>query len=85
MWNPTVGKFGVLGLIEGTLIISVIAMIVGLPLAVAMALFINEYAPARLRKLLTSVIDLLAALPSLLFGSGVTRRCRASSFPSRSS
>jgi phosphate transport system permease protein len=68
VWNPTVGNFGVLGLLEGTLIISVIAMLVGLPLAVAMALFINEYAPARIRRLLTSVIDLLAALPSLLFG-----------------
>jgi phosphate transport system permease protein len=68
VWNPTVGKFGVLGLLEGTLIIATIAMIVGLPLALAMALFINEYAPARLRRLLTSVIDLLAALPSLLFG-----------------
>jgi phosphate transport system permease protein len=68
VWNPTVGKFGVLGLLEGTLIISVIAMVVGLPLALAMALFINEYAPARMRPLLTSIVDLLAALPSLLFG-----------------
>ncbi len=68
VWNPTVGKFGVLGLLEGTLIISTIAMVVGVPLALAMALFINEYAPARLRGPLTSVIDLLAALPSLLFG-----------------
>ncbi|MGZ6995740.1 MAG: phosphate ABC transporter permease subunit PstC, partial [Acidimicrobiia bacterium] len=67
IWNPTVGNFGVLGLIEGTLIISVIAMIIGLPLAVAMALFINEYAPAAIGKILTSIIDLLAALPSLLF------------------
>lgn len=67
LWNPTVGHFGVLGLIEGTLIISAIAMIVGLPMGVAMALFINEYAPARVRKVLTSVIDLLAALPSILF------------------
>lgn len=68
VWNPTVGKFGVLGLIEGTLIIATIAMIIGLPLAVAMALFINEYAPARLRRILTAIIDLLAALPSILFG-----------------
>lgn len=68
VWNPTVGKFGVLGLLEGTLIISAIAMVVGLPLALAMALFINEYAPARIRPFLTSIVDLLAALPSLLFG-----------------
>jgi phosphate transport system permease protein len=68
VWNPTVGKFGVLGLLQGTLIISLIAMVVGVPLALAMALFINEYAPARIRSPLTSIIDLLAALPSLLFG-----------------
>ncbi len=68
VWNPTVGKFGVLGLLEGTMIIALIAMVIALPLALGMALFINEYAPARLRKVLTSVIDLLAALPSLLFG-----------------
>lgn len=68
VWNPTVGKFGVLGLILGTLIIAVIAMVVGLPMAVAMALFINEYAPARVRRVLTAIIDLLAALPSILFG-----------------
>jgi phosphate transport system permease protein len=68
VWNPSVGKFGVLGLLIGTVIIATIAMIVAIPLAVAMALFINEYAPSRVRQLLTSVIDLLAALPSLLFG-----------------
>src|SRR5689334_8310229 len=68
VWNPTLGKFGVLGLLEGTLIISCIAMVVGVPIAIAMALFINEYAPAKIRGPLTSVIDLLAALPSLLFG-----------------
>jgi phosphate transport system permease protein len=68
VWNPTVGKFGVLGLLEGTLIIATIAMVIAVPMALAMALFINEYAPARLRTILTSVIDLLAALPSLLFG-----------------
>jgi phosphate transport system permease protein len=68
VWNPTVGNFGVLGLLEGTLIISGIAMVVGVPLALAMALFINEYAPSRIRPFLTSIVDLLAALPSLLFG-----------------
>jgi len=68
IWNPGVGHFGVLGLIEGTLIIAAIAMAIGVPLGVAMALFINEYAPARVRAILTTAIDLLAALPSLLFG-----------------
>jgi len=68
VWNPTVGRFGVLGLLLGTMIIATIAMVIAVPGGVGMALFINEYAPARLKRPLTSVIDLLAALPSLLFG-----------------
>lgn len=68
VWNPTVGTFGVAGLLIGTVIIAAIAMVVALPLALAMAIFINEYAPPRLSRPLTSLVDLLAALPSLLFG-----------------
>jgi len=68
VWNPGLGHFGVRGLLEGTLIIATTAMILAVPLGVAMALFINEYAPTVIRGPLTSMIDLLAALPSLLFG-----------------
>jgi phosphate transport system permease protein len=68
VWNPGTGKFGVLGLLEGTLFIAIIAMVLAVPLGVAMALFINEYAPPRIRGVLTTVIDLLAALPSIVFG-----------------
>src|SRR5215467_13128219 len=67
IWNPSVGRFGVFGLLLGTIIIAAVAMTVALPLAIGMALFINEYAPFRLARVLTSVVDLLAALPSLLF------------------
>jgi phosphate transport system permease protein len=68
VWNPGTGHFGVLGLLIGGLIIAVIGGVVAVPLALALALFINEYAPPRLRRPMTSVVDLLAALPSLLFG-----------------
>jgi phosphate transport system permease protein len=68
VWSVSEGHFGVFGLLVGTVLIATIAMVIGVPLAIAMALFINEYASPRLRKPLTSVIDLLAALPSLLFG-----------------
>jgi phosphate transport system permease protein len=68
VWSPTTSQFGVLGLLVGTAIIATIALVIAVPLALGMALFINEYAPARVRRPLTSVIDLLAALPSLLFG-----------------
>jgi len=67
-WRPTLGKFGAFGLMEGTMIIALLAVAVAAPLGIGMALFINEYAPGRLRTVTTSVIDLLAALPSILFG-----------------
>ena len=69
VWNGFFPEnFGVLGLLIGTVIIASIAMIIALPLAVAMALFINEYAPRSVARGLTTAIDLLAALPSLIFG-----------------
>lgn len=69
-WTPLNDpvKVGVGGLIIGTMLIAAIAVVVAAPLAVAMALFINEYAPPRMRLVLTSAVDLLAALPSLMFG-----------------
>lgn len=67
VWKPGENKFGVLGLLEGTVIIAGIAMIVAIPAAVTMALFINEYAPKPIARGLTTAIDLLAALPSVIF------------------
>ncbi len=68
LWNGSTGKFGVFGVVIGTVIIATIALCVAVPLAVAMALFINEYAPRSIARGLTTAIDLLAALPSLIFG-----------------
>ena len=61
-------RVGVLGLLVGTCIVAAIAVPMSVPLAICAALFITEYAPPRLRRLLQGVIDLLAAVPSLLFG-----------------
>ncbi|CAN5713205.1 phosphate ABC transporter permease subunit PstC [soil metagenome] len=68
LWNPGAGRIGVWGLLVGTIIIATIAMVLAVPLSLAMALFINEFAPPWLRRPLTSMMDLLAAMPSLLFG-----------------
>ena len=68
LWNPPKRQFGVFGLLVNGVLIAVIALMIGAPLAVGLALFVNEYAPARVRRWLTSAIDLLAALPSLIFG-----------------
>jgi phosphate transport system permease protein len=67
-WLPATGQFGVLGMLENTVIIALVALAVAVPTSLSMALFINEYAPRRVKQAVTSVVDLLAALPSLLFG-----------------
>jgi phosphate transport system permease protein len=61
-------SIGVLGLISGTVIVALIAVTIAVPLGVCAALFISDYASARLRRLLTNLVDLLAAIPSLLYG-----------------
>jgi phosphate transport system permease protein len=68
VWNPSRKRFGVGGLLIGTALIGVIAMLIALPLGIGLSLFINEYAPGRIKGALVSAVDLLAALPSLIFG-----------------
>jgi len=64
--EPT--HFGVGAMMFGTVMVAVISLVIAVPVAVSAALFINEIAPRRLRRLLTSMIDLLAAVPSLIYG-----------------
>jgi phosphate transport system permease protein len=59
---------GVLGLLVGTVTVAVIAVTIAIPFAVLAALCITEYATAKWRKYLTGLVDLLAAVPSLIFG-----------------
>lgn len=69
-WAPeaTPRRFGVGALLFGTVVIAVLALALAVPVSVGTALFINEVAPARLRRPLTSLVDLLAAVPSLIYG-----------------
>ena len=59
---------GVLGLVCGTVLVALIAVTIAIPLGTCAALFITNYASTGLRKLLTNLVDLLAAIPSLLYG-----------------
>lgn len=59
---------GVLGLITGTIVVGVVAVVIAVPVSVLTALFITDYAGARLRSLMVGLVDLLAAIPSLLYG-----------------
>jgi phosphate transport system permease protein len=67
-WIFVGNQFGIGGVLPDTLVIGVIASIVGIPLALATAIFISEYSPARLRRALIAVIDLMAAIPSIIYG-----------------
>lgn len=61
-------NLGVGAMLIGTVVISVIALVIGVPLSVALALFLTFYAPARIKTFLISVVDLMAAFPSVLYG-----------------
>lgn len=67
-WVPEGGAFGVAGVLAGTFLIGGVALIVAVPVALGTALFISEYLPARPQRVLISVIDLMAAVPSILYG-----------------
>ena len=67
-WDPTNAKFGALPFIYGTAVSSAIALVLANPLSLGIALFTNELAPRRLRKPVIYAIDLLAAIPSVVYG-----------------
>ena len=67
-WDVSRNIYGALPLVVGTLICSAIALLIGVPVAVATALFVTELCPARLKSPLTIVVELLAAVPSVVYG-----------------
>jgi phosphate ABC transporter permease protein PstC len=67
-WVPSRQLYGAMPLIVGTLITSAIALLIGVPVAVATALYVTELAPARVRQPLTVLVELLAAVPSVVYG-----------------
>jgi len=69
LWDPDgSAHFGILALVFGTLETSVIALVIAWPVAMAVALFVAEYAPRRIAKLMGYLLDLLAAVPSVVYG-----------------
>jgi phosphate ABC transporter permease protein PstC len=67
-WVPSQDAFGALPLLVGTLITSAIALLIGVPVAIATALYVTELAPTRVRQPLTILVELLAAVPSVVYG-----------------
>jgi len=67
-WEPDAHHFGIAGVLTGTVLVGLVAVTLAVPLATATALYISEYAPARLQRTLISLVDLMAAVPSVVFG-----------------
>ena len=67
-WDTDNRHFGVAAVLMGTILIALVAIAVAIPLSTATALFLTEYATPRLRTLLIGVIDLMAAIPSVVYG-----------------
>src|SRR5712691_8237398 len=67
-WNPVSGEFGALPFIWGTLYSSILALLIATPVSLGIAIFINEVSPRVLRQPLTYLTELLAAIPSIVYG-----------------
>src|SRR5919109_1259019 len=67
-WDPVADQFGALPFIYGTLVSSLIALLIAVPLGIATAAYLTELAPLWIRQPLTSLIEMLAAIPSVILG-----------------
>src|SRR6266436_5211375 len=67
-WDPVAGDFGALPFVYGTLLSSAVALVIAVPLAVGVAIFITEMCPKALRGILSFFTELLAAIPSVIYG-----------------
>ncbi|MBP7707942.1 MAG: phosphate ABC transporter permease subunit PstC [Candidatus Aminicenantes bacterium] len=67
-WHPVKGEFGLLAFIAGTVWVTVTAMVLAVPVSILAAVYLSEYAPRRVREAAKPVVDLLAGLPSVVYG-----------------
>lgn len=67
-WNSDTGHIGIEAVMLGTIELAVVAIVVAFPLALGLALYISEYAPPALKRVLISLVDLMAAIPSVVYG-----------------
>ena len=70
-WNPLLGKeksFGIWPLVSGTLLVTAVAMLIALPLGLITAVYLSEYAPKRVRGVLKPMLEVLAGVPTVVYG-----------------
>jgi phosphate transport system permease protein len=67
-WNPQIGKFGIWALVNATLMTSMSALLFALPLGLSVAIYLSEYASDRARSILKPVLEILAGIPTVVYG-----------------
>ena len=67
-WQPAIGRFGIWPLVTATLMASLIAMVVALPIGLCVAIYLSEYAPQRTRSILKPILEVLAGIPTVVYG-----------------
>ena len=67
-WAPQIGNFGILPLVTATLRVAMIAMIVAIPIGMATAIYLSEYATRRVRGILKPILEILAGIPTVVYG-----------------
>ncbi len=67
-WDPNSGTFGIAAVLTGTILIATTAIVIAIPFAMMTALYISEYAPKGLKSFLVTLVDLMAAIPSIVYG-----------------
>jgi phosphate transport system permease protein len=68
VWQPQIGRFGVLPLLTATLMVSAVAMLVALPLGLATAVYLSEYASVKARNTIKPILEVLAGIPTVVYG-----------------
>ncbi|GAA3883645.1 phosphate ABC transporter permease subunit PstC [Saccharothrix violaceirubra] len=67
-WRPESNQLGILSIALGTLQVALVAILIAVPVALGTALYISEYAPLKVRRTLVALLDLMAAVPSVIYG-----------------
>lgn len=67
-WQPAIGRFGIWPLVTATFMASLIAMAVALPMGLCIAIYLSEYAPQRTRSVLKPILEVLAGIPTVVYG-----------------
>lgn len=68
VWAPPAGDFGILPLVGGTLLVTLLAMAVAIPVGMMSAIYLSEYAPEQVRRVVKPVLEILAGIPTIVYG-----------------